>query len=57
MTEGAKRPWDRGAFPEVVAAAAEVRITVVVGLSERVGGDIYNSVAVIGPEGALIAKS
>ena len=48
--------WDRGAYSEVAAAAAEGRVTVVVGLSERVGGDVYNTVAVLGPTGELIAK-
>jgi predicted amidohydrolase len=49
-------PWDRGVYPEVAAVAAETRVTVVVGLSERVGGDIYNAVAVIGTDGELVAK-
>lgn len=48
--------WDRGAFPEIAAAAADAKATVVVGLSERVGEDIYNTAAVIGPDGRLIAK-
>jgi predicted amidohydrolase len=48
--------WDQGAYLDVAAVAAEVRVTVVVGLSERVGGDIYNTVAVIGPAGELVAK-
>jgi predicted amidohydrolase len=33
-----------------------MRITVVVGLSERVGGDIYNTALVLGPKGERIAK-
>jgi predicted amidohydrolase len=48
--------WDHGPFPEVSAAVAAVGVTAVVGLSERVGEDIYNTAAVIGPDGALIAK-
>ena len=48
--------WDHGPFPEIEAIAAETRTTVVVGLSERVEGDIYNTVAVIGPDGGLVAK-
>ena len=48
--------WEGGVYEEIAAVAAEKRITVVVGLSERVGEDIYNTVAVIGPEGRLIAK-
>ena len=48
--------WDGGVFGEISAVAAETRIAVVVGLSERVGGDIYNTALVLGPDGALIAK-
>ena len=48
--------WDRGPFAEISAAAAEFKIDVFTGLSERVDGDIYNSVAVIGADGALITK-
>ncbi|HEX3313821.1 MAG TPA: nitrilase-related carbon-nitrogen hydrolase, partial [Gemmataceae bacterium] len=48
--------WDGGVFREVAAVAAETRITVVIGLSERVDDDVYNTVAVLGPDGELIAK-
>ncbi len=48
--------WDGGAYAAVAGAAAEHKITVVAGLSERVGGDIYNTVAVLGPGGKLVAK-
>ena len=48
--------WNRGVYVDIAAAAASSKITVVVGLSERVGSDIYNTVAVIGPGGEPIAK-
>jgi omega-amidase len=48
--------WDRGPYVEVAGVAAETGVTVVVGLSERVEGDIYNTVAVLGAGGQLIAK-
>jgi omega-amidase len=48
--------WDRGPYADIAAVAAETRVTVVVGLSERVDSDIYNTVAVLGPTGQLVAK-
>jgi omega-amidase len=48
--------WDRGPFMEIAAAAAETKTVVVAGLSERVGDDVYNTVAVVGSGGSLIAK-
>ena len=48
--------WERGPYTDIAAVAAEARMTVVVGLSERVGSDLYNTVAVVGPDGQLIAK-
>lgn len=48
--------WDRGAFPAFAAAAAAAKVTTIVGLSERVGADVFNTAAVIGPDGRLIAK-
>ena len=48
--------WDGGVFAELAGVASETKITVIVGLSERVGSDIYNTVAVIGADGSLIAK-
>jgi len=48
--------WKGGVYDEIAGVAAERKIAVIVGLSERVGEDIYNSVAVIGPDGKLIAK-
>ena len=48
--------WDGGPYREAAAVAAESRITVVVGLSERIGADIYNTALVLGPDGELVAK-
>ena len=48
--------WDGWVYGEISAAAADTGVTVVVGLSERVGGDIYNTVAVLGTNGELVAK-
>lgn len=48
--------WDGGVYAEIASTAADRKIAVVAGLSERVGGDIYNSVAVFGSDGQLIAK-
>lgn len=48
----AASPWDGGPYVEVAGAASEARLTVIVGLSERVEGAIYNTAAVIGPDGA-----
>jgi len=45
--------WNGGVFAKVAAAAAANRIHVIAGLSERVGKNIFNSLAVIGPDGAL----
>lgn len=49
-------PWDRGPCVELAATAQREQIAVVAGLSERVGDDVYNSTAVFGPDGALVAK-
>jgi omega-amidase len=48
--------WNGGAFADLVGFAADARIAVVAGLSERDGPDIFNATAVIGPNGALLAK-
>jgi predicted amidohydrolase len=48
--------WDKGVYPEVATIAAEAQVVVIVGLSERVGGEIYNTIAVIGTDGELLAK-
>jgi predicted amidohydrolase len=48
--------WNGAAYTEIAAAAARFKISVLAGLSERVGNDIYNTIAVIGADGAPIAK-
>lgn len=48
--------WDGAVFHTIANAAARMRIVVFVGLSERDGANIFNSVAVIGTNGQLIAK-
>lgn len=48
--------WDGGVYADIATAAAAAKVTVVVGLSERVGGDIFNTVAVVGADGELVAK-
>jgi predicted amidohydrolase len=48
--------WEGGVYAEVAGVAAEVKLTVIAGLSERVGSDVYNSLALIGADGRLIAK-
>jgi omega-amidase len=49
-------PWDGGVYSDIAGAAAERKVTVIAGLSEKVGEDIYNSIAVLGPDGQLVAK-
>ena len=48
--------WDSGPFPALREAAKKHQITVLAGLSERVGADIFNTLALIGAEGQLISK-
>ncbi len=60
--------WSQGSFVELAAAAKDNHINLVVGLAERVDDDvddevadgnkthIYNTIAVIGADGVLIAK-
>jgi nitrilase len=50
---GAAEDRDDGLAP-VRAAAERTRSTVVLGLNERVGGTLFNSLATIGPDGALL---
>lgn len=45
--------WNGGVYAQVAEAAVANRIHVIAGLSERVGKNIFNSLAVIGPDGAL----
>lgn len=49
-------PWEGGVYADIAGAAAERKITVIAGLSEKVGEDIFNSLAVIDPDGQLVAK-
>lgn len=50
--------WDDRASPQAILAEAARRhaIAVVAGLSERVGDDVYNAVAVLDARGRLLAK-
>jgi len=51
------QPWEgTGTFSALSRTAAKNKITVVAGLSERCESDIFNSVAVFGSDGKLIAK-
>jgi omega-amidase len=49
-------PWSGAPFQTAVQAAKESGIYLFCGLSERDNGRIYNSLAVISPEGELIGK-
>lgn len=48
--------WDQGPVPTLSQAAREHRLTVVAGVSERVGDKVFNSLAVLGPDGRLQAS-
>lgn len=48
--------WDGGAFAELQSIAREARLTIVCGLSERDGEKLFNAVAIVGPDGQLIAR-
>lgn len=48
--------WDGGAFASMQEAARVAGITVICGLAERDGDDLYNSLAVIDSQGNLQAK-
>jgi predicted amidohydrolase len=50
--------WEGPSSPlaALSASARTHRIAVVAGLSERVGGDVFNGVAVLGPDGRLLAR-
>ncbi len=48
--------WPGRAYSEIADAARRYQLTVAVGLSERVEGDVFNSVAVLGPDGELLTK-
>jgi len=48
--------WEHGPFEELQSIAAETSLCIVCGMSERDGKDLFNAVAVIGPDGNLIAR-
>ena len=48
--------WDCGAFNAIREIACQTRLHVICGLSERVGNNIFNSLAVIDGRGQLITK-
>jgi omega-amidase len=48
--------WDGGAFAAVQAIAREASLCIVCGLSERDGERLFNSVAIVAPDGALLAR-
>ena len=45
--------WDGDHLHDIRTVAAELGSTIIIGLSERVGTDIYNTAAVIGPGGTV----
>lgn len=48
--------WDSGAFMAMSDIARSTGLHVICGLTERDGNDVYNSIAVIDPEGRLASK-
>jgi omega-amidase len=48
--------WDVGPMLALSEAAKQYKLHVVAGLSEREGDDVYNTTAVISPQGTLLAK-
>lgn len=49
-------PWTDGAVPELQAIANAHSLAIVCGVSERVGGSIYNAEVAIDSSGAVVAK-
>jgi omega-amidase len=49
-------PWDRGPVVELASAAKRYGMHIIAGVSERDGADIFNSTAVIDPQGHIAAK-
>lgn len=47
--------WDGGFFAQLKALAAETALCIVCGLSEKVDDRLFNAVAVLGPDGSLLA--
>jgi len=50
------QPWSEGAVPALQEMAKELSLTIVAGISERVGDTIYNSQVFIDPQGKLVAS-
>lgn len=48
--------WNTGVIESLQQAAEKANINVIAGISERVGGDVYNSIAVLGRNGKLTGK-
>lgn len=48
--------WDSQVIDSIKQAAAKASINVIAGISERVGGDVYNSIAVLDRDGKQIGK-
>lgn len=54
MQHGAS--WDGGAFVQLQSIARETSLCIVCGLSERDGARLFNAVAIVGPDGELLAR-
>jgi len=50
------KPWSEGAVPALQEMAKELSLTIVAGVSERVGDVVYNSQVFIDPRGELVAS-
>jgi predicted amidohydrolase len=48
--------WDGGPFAELQEIARETSLCIVCGLSERDGARLFNAVAIVGPDGELLAR-
>ncbi|MFT6099137.1 MAG: putative amidohydrolase [Arenicella sp.] len=48
--------WNSGVIESIKQAAAKANINVIAGISERVAGDVYNSIAVLDRNGKQIGK-
>jgi len=48
--------WNSGVIDSIKNAAAKANINVIAGISERVGSDVYNSIAVLDRNGKQIGK-
>src|SRR5882724_1459615 len=50
------KPWSEGAVPALQEMAKELSLTIVAGVSERVGDVVYNSQVFIDPRGEIAAS-